>query len=580
MRDAIRSLKERKLVQWAAAYAAGAWVILQVAGEVAEPWGWPPAALRALQVALGAGFGVTLVLAWFHGERGRQRVSAVETVLILGLLAIAAYGVTGVARTPLDTATSGATGPRFALERDRPAIAVLPLTNISPSTDDEYFAQGMHEEIISRLTRISSVVVIARTSVLRFADGLTGVREIGRLLAAPYVLSGSASKVGDRVRVTTQLVDAETEAHLWSETYERDFTIEDLFDIQSDLADRIGRAMEIELTSEERREIARRPTESLEAYQAYLLGRVAWRRRTPEAFEEAIDHFEEAIGLDSLYALAYAGLADVYGLQPWFSAAYETDEAMRLAEEAARQALELDPNLGEAYTMLALIGEFRYDWDRAEEEFRMAIQASPDYATAHHWYANMLSRRGRFDEGMEHIRIAYELDPLSPIINQDVGYNLRLAGDAEAALAQYRYVLELAPDFQATTLVYASLALDAGRFDEGRRALERWASLTGANPALVSLAADLVQQYQETGEPAPLPPEMDIESIFPPWSTATLYLTLGRHEQALETIERAVEEGIFAITMGLASPVFDPIRSDPRFVAVARRVGIGLPTGR
>lgn len=580
MHPAIRTLRDRKLVQWALAYAAGAWVVLQVAGEVAEPWGWPPAALRALQVLLGAGFAVVLVLAWFHGERGKQRVGTLEAVSLAGILAIASYGVVVVARSAPDDDAGSVDAPvasLFALERDRPAIAVLPLTNISPSAEDAYFAQGMHEEIISRLTRISSLIVIARTSVMRFADGLTGVREIGRRLATPYILAGSASKVGNRVRVTTQLIDADTEAHLWSETYDREFTVENLFDIQSDLADRIARAMQIELTSDERAEIARRPTQSLEAYQAYLLGRVAWQRRTPEAFEEAIPHFEEAIRLDSTYALAFAGLADVYGLQPWYSAEYGTADALARAEATARRALELDPNLGEAYTMLGLIREFRYDWDGAEEEFRLAIRTSPDYATAHHWYANLLSRRRRFDEGIEHIRRAYELDPLSPIINQDVGYNLALAGDLEAAVKQYRYVLELEPEFPTTTLVYAWSLLLTGRFDEGRNTLARWATLTDHNPALVSLLAERARRYRETGEIPPLPPELDIEATFPPYAIAPLYMILGRHEQAIEVIERAADDGLFAVTMGISTPIFDPIRSDPRFLAVARRVGLGLP---
>jgi TolB-like protein/Tfp pilus assembly protein PilF len=582
MHPQIQKLRERKLVQWALGYAAAAWVVLQVAGEVAEPWGWPPTTLRALQVILGAGFAAAIVLAWYHGERGRQRVGTVEGLFLIGILAIAAYAVAFVTRVEPGEPLSGLAAPAtslFTLERDRPAIAVLPLTNISPNVEDAYFAQGMHEEIIGRLARISSLTVIARTSVMRFADGLTGVREIGRRLAAPYLLAGSASKVGNRVRVTTQLIDADTEANLWSETYDREFTVESLFDIQSDLANRIAAAMQIELTADEQTEIARRPTENLAAYQSYLLGRVAWRKRTPADFEEAIGHFEEAIRLDSLYALAYAGLADVYGLQPWYSVEYGTSEGLDRAQATAERALELDPTLGEAYTMLALISEFRYDWDRAEQEFRLALRASPEYATAHHWYANLLSRRGRFDEGMEHIRKAYELDPLSPIINQDVGYNFTLAGDQESAMAQYRYVLELEPEFPTTTLVYAYASLGVGDFEEGRRALARWATLTAQNPALVSMVADLTQRYRETGEISPLPPGLDVERIFPPYAIAPVYMTLGRTEQAIDMIERATAQGMFAVTMGLANPVFDPIRADPRFLAVARRVGLGLPVG-
>ena len=206
----------------------------------------------------------------------------------------------------------------------------------------------------------------------------------------------------------------------------------------------------------------------------------------------------------------------------------------------------------------------------------LAIEKTPEYATAHHWYANMLSRRGRFVEGLAHIRKAYELDPLSLIINQDVGYNLHLTGQYEAALRQYERTLQLNPEFETTTLVYAWALISGNRFDEARTVLERWAVLTGRNPEVLGHLADAARAHQETGIQQEIPEGLDVEGGFPPYFVPNIYLSLGHPEQALDVLEQALDEGRFAVLMGLSFPLYNGVRQHPRFVAVAQRVGIGL----
>ncbi|MEQ8331026.1 MAG: tetratricopeptide repeat protein [Longimicrobiales bacterium] len=582
MHRVLDRLKRTKLVQWAIAYSAGAWLVLQVLGEIGEPWGLSAALQRGIQFELVVGFLATLVLAWFHGEKGRQTVGPVEGMLLVGLALTAVVGFSVAAR--FDPGIRGLDGllgaePYFALERDRPAIAVLPLSGTGAGPGDADFAEGIHQELINRLTGIPSLVVIARR-VMRFADGRTGAREIGAQLAADYLLEGSARRTADRIRVTAQLVEARTEQPVWGESYDLEFTVENLIDIQIDVARRIAGALELELSPSVRAGLEERPTQILAAYESYLLGRVAWSRRTPASLEEAVAHLTRATELDPTFAEAYSALAEAYVLQPFFSADYASDVALARTEAVAERALALDPGLGEAHTALGLVREFRYDWERAEEEFRLAIAKSPEYATAHHWLANMLSRRGRPEEGLAHIQRAYELDPLSTIINQDVGYNLGLAGRLEAALRQYARTLALDPDYAGTTLIYAHALLEGGRVDEARASFERWAILSGADPVAIAELVDSFVAYRRSGQRQAPPPGLDLETTFSPYGLQRTYLALGDRERAIEVLRSAFDEGRFGITLDISGSHYDSLRDDPRFIAIARTIGLGLPSDR
>lgn len=577
MAGIVDRLKRKKIVQWLLAYAAGGWLAIQVVDTVAEPWGVSAATVRGIQFLIAVGFVAAIVIAWFHGEQGRQRVGSVEALLFLVLAVIAVGGFPIVTSIDPGAEVSGtAMDAYFPLERDRPAIAILPLTSLSADPQDAYFAEGIHEELINRLTKLSSLIVISRTSVMRFAEGQAGVREIGRQLGVDYVLEGSARRAANRVRITSQLVDTANEQPVWAESYDLEFTVDNLFDIQIDVAHRISRALQLEVSPADRTRLEARATQNLQAYESYLLGRVAWGRRTTASLEEAIGHLTRATELDPTFGLAYSALAEALVLQPFFSGAYETEVALARTEASATRALSLDPDLGQAHAALALVREFRFDWAGAEEQFLLAIDKTPEYATAHHWYANMLSRRGRLEEGLAHIRKAYQLDPLSLIINQDIGYNLELAGRTDAALRQYERTLQLDPDFPATTLIYACTLILEERLDEARTLFERWAVLSGRNPAVFGHLIDAIRAHRKSGIPQEIPAGLDIEEGLLLYFAPHIYLSLGHPEQALRVLEKALDDRRFGVLLGLSSRVYDDIREEPRFVAVAQEVGIGL----
>ncbi len=320
-------------------------------------------------------------------------------------------------------------------------------------------------------------------------------------------------------------------------------------------------------------ELSVRPTDNLEAYQEYLLGLFFWEKRTIEAFAVAIQHFERAIALDSGYALAYAGLADVYLLRPWFSVEYSNREGLALADSMARRALALDRTLSQPHATLGLVREWQFEWEAAEREFVRSVELNPEYGTARHWYGLLLARLGRHQEALVEAQTSLELDPLSPIINQDVGYVLQLARERNASLRQFERTVELHPDFSATILVLAWTYLDEGRFDDAGDALSRWAEVTGNDAGLVRDVADLAARYVSTGE-SQAPTDLDLEAMFPPYAVAPLYVLLGQHERALDFLERGYEDGAFGVVSAIAGPPFDELRSHPRFVALAQKVGL------
>jgi len=454
----------------------------------------------------------------------------------------------------------------------RSRIAVLPFENLS-GAEDEYFSEGVTRDINTRISKIGDFVVIAHGSARQAKVAGQSYREMADQLGVHYFVDGSVSRAGDRVLITAALIDPQTNEQLWTNEYDRELSAEHIFTIRGDVAQQVARALDVTLSPEQQAELSVQPTHNLEAYQEYLLGLFYWEKRTSEGFAEAARHFERAISLDSGYALAYAGLADVYLLRPWFSAEHSNREGLALADSMARRALALDPTLGQPHATLGEAHEWQFQWEAAERELVRSVELDPEYATAHHWYGLLLARLRRYEEALVEVRTSLELDPLSPIINQDVGYVLQLAGERDASLRQYERTVELHPDFSTTILVLAWTYLDEGRFDDALDALSRWAEVTGNDAGLVGEVADLVAQYARTGEPQ-APVGLDVEATFPPYAVAPLYVLLGQHELALDLLERGYEEGAFGIVASIAGPPVNELRSHPRFVALAQKVGL------
>ena len=465
MNEIFQRLKQRKLVQWAVAYAAAAFALLQGIDIVAQQFGWPEDVRRGITLALVVGFFVTLVLAWYHGERGAQRVSGTE-LLIIGLILALGGGFlwrfAAASRSP-DNKTAAAPNDSKILEPaqaiSEKSIAVLPFDNLSHDADNAYFSEGIQDEILTRLAKIAELKVISRTSTQRFKSSPNDLRQIAQQLGVANILEGSVQKAGDQVRVNVQLIEAATDAHLWAESYDRKLT--DIFAVESEIARTVAETLQAKLTGSAAHVLAARPTENPEAYQLYLKGRYFWNRRTEESMKEAISYFQQAIALDPSYALAYAGLADGYALMPVYGRNPPKEDIHR-SLAAARHALELDDTLAEAHTSLAnaLVDDLQFA--AADREFARAIALNPSYATAHQWFSESLQAQGRFQEGFAEIKKAHDLDPLSLIINCVFGSNLSLIGHHDEALLQLHRTLEMDPNFSIAQFMLGQVLEDEG----------------------------------------------------------------------------------------------------------------------
>jgi TolB-like protein/Tfp pilus assembly protein PilF len=471
----LSSITDRKLIRWVVAYLAGAWVVLQVVDVLAEMWAWPPAVGRVAFVVLATGLGLTVVLAWFHGERGRQRVSGTE----VALLAILAIGGVGGSATVWRSTRGTTAGTAVAEPTRAPAstLAVLPFEDLSPGGGKDYLGDGIAETLISSLARIDALKVVARTSAFAFRDS-RDVREIGRRLGAGSVVEGTVAQLGGRVRITASLVDASSGENLWADRFDDEVAEAELFDLQDDVARKIVDALRVRLAGR----IVRGGTRSPEAQRAYYLGVQHWTARTTEDMQEATELFREAIAADSTYADAWGGLALAYNLstpQEYAVPGIGREEALDRAEAAARHAIQLDPELPSAYSALGDASVQRGDLDQGERWFREAIRLSPGYATAHHWLADLLMLKLDGEGALTEIDIAESLDPVAPAILVERAEALMMLGRYDEAGAQIDKAITLLPDAELVRTFAAYFFVRLGRWDRAAAQLRRLAEIGG-----------------------------------------------------------------------------------------------------
>jgi class 3 adenylate cyclase/Tfp pilus assembly protein PilF len=466
---------------------------------------------------------------------------------------------------------------------DRKRIAVLPFLNISPDPNDAYFADGLTEELIARLSTVGGLRVIARTSVMRYRGTAKSVGEIGNELKSGSVLEGSVRKAADRLRVTAQLIDASTEEHLWVQNYDR--RLEDVFAIQTEVAQNVSDALEARLLKEEREHIEKKPTEDIGAYTLYLKGRYYWNERSRDALEKAIKYFKEAIRRDPRFALPYTGLADSYcvlvdhGHLP-------RSEGFPKAKEAAGKALELDETLAEAHTSLGNILSGEWDWLEAEKEFIKALRSNPNYATAHHWYSIHLGTLGHLEEGIRELKIAEELDPLSPMIHAYAGIVYFCARQYDVALTELDKALELEPDFVPARVnriqVYLAKSMFAEALSELERVLPFFQPLSNAMKAEVGVVYATVGQIEEAKQILQECEEASVHERAEDVNhraLAIINLRLGNKDRAFEWLEKAFEARTITPFLVKLTPDFDEITSDPRFEELTRKTvsSLGVP---
>jgi TolB-like protein/Tfp pilus assembly protein PilF len=489
------------------------------------------------------------------------RVAAVLTAAIV--IAAAAAGLWWSAARP--------SAPAATMTAPIRAIAVLPLQNLA---GEQYFADGMTEALISDLGRLGGINVISRTSAMRFKDSKQPLPEIGRALHADAIIEGSVLRAGRRVRITLQLIDARTDRHLWANSYDRD--LRDVLDLQSDVARAVAREINVTLTQQDEARLAGGRPVSEEAYEAYLKGRYYWNRRDGESLTRAVEYFQQALGADPNYAVAYAGLADTYAVLGSVGGAMRPAEAMQKAKEAAQAALTIDDTLGEAHTSLAMV-RFWHDWDwsGAEAAFQRAIALSPNYPTAHHWYAIYLSAMGRHDQALAEIDRATALDPVSPIIQASRGWIQFHRRAFDASIEETRKTLGLEPTFLRAHNYLGMNYLVLKRYDEALKEFTEADRLAGSAPVTRGQIAEAYAAAGRTADAQRILKDLlrpGGYSYVAPADIAAIYLYMGDRDRTFEWLEKAYNERSFSMVYLKVHPGYDPIRSDPRFARLLARL--------
>jgi adenylate cyclase len=448
-------------------------------------------------------------------------------------------------------------------------VAVLPFANISPDPADEYFADGMTEEIISSVSKTEGLRVIARTSVMKYRGTGKSISEIGRELNVGSVLEGSVRKAGNQVRITIQLVDTSNEEPKWSQRYDRD--IRDIFAIQEDIARQVAEALRIQVLGDAGA-VPKAPV-STEAYVDYLRGRQAWNKRNQEGLGQAVSFFQKALEADSSYAKAYTGLADSYATLALLEFSSPNDVYPK-AKEAVSKALSLDPGLAEAHTSLGLI-KFQYDWEwaGAEEEFREAIRLNPNYAPAHHYFADYLKAMGRFEEALAEIDKARDLDPLNLAINAGVGHVLYLSRQFDRAIDQYRKTVELDPSFMLTHIWFGRPYLEKGMFPEAISELETGVRLSGEGTLALGMLGHGLASAGRKDEAEQVLAKLKERSrsvYVPSYWIAVVYNGFKDRERVLAWLRKAFDERSSWLVWSNVEPRFDWIRDDAEFASLMR----------
>src|SRR5437763_616784 len=505
-----------------------------------------------------------------------RKIVALTIVLAVVATGLLVYRMVGTARWAVHSVETTEDGRRSAASLPVPnkSIAVLTFDNLSGDPQNAYFSEGVQDEILTRLAKLAELKVISRTSTQRFKSAPNDLRQIAQQRGVSNILEGSVQKANDQVRVNVQLINALTDAHLWADTYDRKLT--DIFAVETEIAKAVADVLQAKLTGSEQHVIAARPTANTEAHQLYLKGRFFWNKRTGSDLKKSIDYFQQAIAADPNYALAYAGVADGYVWLPGYTAGTPRD-CYPKAAAAAKKALELDDTLAEAHTSLAL-AIWLYDFDSAQaiREFQRAIELNPNYAITHQQYANnTLSALGRFDDAIVEGKRAVELDPLSLVINTDLGSDYYYARRYDEAIAQLRKTLEMDPGFYIAHLVLGQVLDAKGARDaaivecQKARALNDDPSVLGVLGRAYGLSGNKMEAKKILDQLKKLSQERYVSA----YSFALVYLGLGDKEEALRWLEQSYQDRAGSdIGFIRVDPLLDPLRGDPRFEALAEKI--------
>jgi len=465
------------------------------------------------------------------------------------------------------------TPPTLAQNKRR--IAVLPFKNMSADAENEYCSDGMTEEVISKLSRLHDVMVIARTSVMQYKENAKSIAEIGRELQVGTILEGSVRRSGARLRISAQLIDVASQVHLWSEDYDRNLA--DVFAIQSDVARHVVHALQVTLNPTEAKQIEKAGTDDLEAYSAYLKGLYHYNTWSKQGLEKSIDYFKQAIARDSNFAEAYAAMAFAYDIQGEFGY-LPPSEAFPKLKAAAHRALEIDATVAEAHTALAVAaGYYDYDWKRAEEGYRRALELNPNSAATHDWYGlAYLSAMGRHDAAIAHQKRAKVLAPLTAYIRADLGFSYIHARQYDDAISECQQALEIDPTFYITYWCLGFARRQKGLLEEAIAAYERAVELV---PEDLHLKADLSMVYAASGRSDRAQMILDEfkekarREHVPPIALAWAHMAVGDLDGTFTWLDKMYEERNPELIWMNVQPRYDGLRADPRFQELLRKIG-------
>ena len=582
----LAELKRRNVYKVAVAYIVAGWALSQGIAQVLPVFDVPNWTIRLIVVLIIIGLPVALVLAWAfeitpegikRTEMADRMPAAAQRKKHTWIYIVVVGAIVSITLFFLGRYSAISGAPRHseaATGIPEKSIAVLPFDNLSRDPDNAYFAEGVQDEILTRLAKVADLKVISRTSTQHFKSVPENLPQIAKQLGVTNILEGSVQKAKDQVRVNVQLINALTDAHLWAEIYDRKLT--DLFSVESDIAKTIADTLQAKLTGSESTAMSNKPTENPEAYELYLKGRFFWNKRTGQDLKTACDYFQQAIAIDPHYATAYAGLAESYILIPLFDAGSPQDYFPK-AKAAAERAIELQETSAEAHTALGLLLCFSdVNFAQSEKEFKRAIELNPNYATAHHWFGNaLLVALGRFDEAISENERAVELDPLSLIINADLGSTFMMARQYDQAIAQLQRTLTLDNKFG-----YTHWNLGEALYLKGDKAAAiaeyKKARTLDDDPQIVAL---LGRAYADTGQKdqaLELVRELEArarQQFVRGYLIALVYIGLGDKTKAIDYLEREYLNHDNIDTAWIrADPMLDPLRGDPRFEALAEKI--------
>ncbi|HEX9764599.1 MAG TPA: tetratricopeptide repeat protein, partial [Candidatus Acidoferrales bacterium] len=454
------------------------------------------------------------------------------------------------------------------------SIAVLPLDNLSGDPEQEYFVDGMTEALTAELSKISALKVISRTSAMQYKGVKKPAPQIAQELGVNGLIEGSVVREGDQVRITVQLIHGPTDKHLWAESYQRE--LRGILALQSEVARAIARNIQVAVTPAEATRLAAARPVNPEAYQAYLKGRFHWNKRDDEGLKKSFEYFEQAIEIDPSYPLAYAGLADAYGISAALGM-LPTSEALPKARAAALKALEIDQSLAEAHTSMGMVAQFGWDWSTAEKEYQRAIELNPNYATAHHFYSVYLSKMERHEEAIARARRAQELDPLSLIIGSSLAGAYSQGGQHERAEQELHKVLDMNPNFANGHNRLGRRYWERRVYDQAVVEFEKAAAL---NPDTPDWLGDLGHAYAAVGRRREAARILDQlkrlsqQRYVRAEAFAVVYVGLGENDRAFDWLERAYQERSCWLPFIKLNPLFDGLRSDPRYGDLLRRLNL------